>query len=54
MNENPKAFCMFCGHPLPLWFALDGDDGEKDERYEEWLDRPCRECGKTPRQAGAK
>jgi predicted RNA-binding Zn-ribbon protein involved in translation (DUF1610 family) len=45
--------CSACGSEIPPWFdphqfiyGLDEDDAA----FEEWLNTPCPNCGRTPRQ----
>lgn len=44
--------CPHCKAETPLWFRPDdaGDDTLTATEWETWLDAPCRECGKTPRE----
>jgi predicted RNA-binding Zn-ribbon protein involved in translation (DUF1610 family) len=49
-----RTFCLSCGAELPSWFDCGEDPDREDEAYERWLDSPCPDCGKTPRQNGAK
>jgi hypothetical protein len=47
------AYCMACGHELPLWFTPETTDEEDDAVYEQWLDTPCPSCGTLPRAAAS-
>lgn len=52
-----QIFCLSCGSPLPAWFDPTErlyDVAQDDEAYLQWLDTPCQECGRTPREGGAK
>ena len=46
--------CPHCKAETPLWFRPDeaGDDTLTRTEWELWLDSKCRDCGKTPREAG--
>lgn len=50
-----KSFCAACGAEVDPWFAVtrgEMDDKDDDAAYERWLDMPCPQCGKTPRENG--
>jgi len=38
-----RAYCGGCGNELPSWIA------GTDNIFDQWLDMPCTNCGKTPR-----
>ena len=38
-----RAYCGGCGNEMPSWIA------GKDNIFDQWLDTPCTNCGKTPR-----
>ena len=54
---QPNVFiCPSCGTEMPLWITSDDlrtplDEAAEDALFEDWLNRPCRGCGKTPRQS---
>ncbi|HXG58971.1 MAG TPA: hypothetical protein VNL91_08100 [Thermoanaerobaculia bacterium] len=45
--------CPFCSAEIPLWFRPEeGDDRTlTPAEWERWLDTPCTECGRIPRDA---
>lgn len=44
--------CPFCSAEVPLWFRPDADERTMTPaEWERWLDTPCSECGKLPRDA---
>lgn len=47
-----KSFCAACGAEIdPSFDVTRGEtDDEDDAAYEQWLDMPCPQCGKTPRE----
>ncbi|HYC94052.1 MAG TPA: hypothetical protein VEO54_32940 [Thermoanaerobaculia bacterium] len=45
--------CPHCKAETPLWFRPeDADETLTGTEWEAWLAAKCRECGKTPREAG--
>jgi DNA-binding response OmpR family regulator len=38
-----RAFCGSCGTEMPSWIA------GHDNIFDQWVDMPCSNCGKTPR-----
>jgi hypothetical protein len=43
--------CPFCGAEFTLWFRPDVDDATlTPAEWEKWLDTPCKECGRQPRE----
>ena len=45
--------CPFCGAEFPLWFRPEDQPTSSADftaEWEEWLDRACGECGRTPRE----
>ncbi len=50
-----RTSCFSCGAVLPLWFGTAETIYDVDadrSAHEAWLDTPCQQCGKTPRQVG--
>lgn len=49
--DTARVFCSNCGAEIPPWYK---DGADSDEAYEKWLDSPCPECGRTPREMGTR
>ncbi len=48
-----RLHCPFCRAEYPLWFRPDGDTEDTTMTpadWERWLDTPCAECGRRPRE----
>jgi hypothetical protein len=47
-----RLLCPFCGADYTLWFRPEGDDSTMTPKeWERWLDTPCSDCGRKPRES---